>query len=97
MSVPPIVHNVKSAAAGASKVATKTVIVADDTAFVRDRFKAALEGAGHRVISVSSGTELVARVKSELSSIDLVVTVIVVLSPSVSVGRSCPSTISSTS
>ena len=54
-------------------MAAKTVIVADDTAFVRDRFKAALEGAGHRALTVSSGTELVARVKADLDTIDLIV------------------------
>jgi uncharacterized protein (TIGR02266 family) len=57
----------------ATAVAVKTVIVADDTAFVRDRFKSALEGAGHRAVTVSSGSELVARVKTELSKIDLIV------------------------
>ena len=49
------------------------VVVADDTAFVRDRFKAALERAGHRAVTVSSGTELIARVKADLANIDLVV------------------------
>jgi uncharacterized protein (TIGR02266 family) len=62
-----------SSAAEAPKIATKTVVVADDTAFVRDRFKTALERAGHKAISVSSGNELIARVKAELSTIDLVV------------------------
>jgi len=57
----------------ATAVAAKTVIVADDTAFVRDRFKAALEGAGHRALTVSSGTELVTRVKADLDTIDLVI------------------------
>ena len=57
----------------APTLATKTVVVADDTAFVRDRFKAALERAGHRAISVSSGSELIARVKADLANIDLVV------------------------
>ena len=28
----------------------KTVVVADDTAFVRDRFRSALEAAGHRAV-----------------------------------------------
>jgi uncharacterized protein (TIGR02266 family) len=51
--------------------ATKTVVVADDTAFVRDRFKAALEQAGHRVVTVKSAAELLARVKSE--PVDLLV------------------------
>ena len=59
--------------AAAPTLATKTVIVADDTAFVRDRFKAALERAGHRAIAVSSGSELIARVKADLANIDLVV------------------------
>ncbi|HEY6211308.1 MAG TPA: response regulator [Vicinamibacterales bacterium] len=62
-----------SAAADAPKVATKTVVVADDTAFVRDRFKAALERAGHRAITVSTGNDLVSRVKADLAKIDLVV------------------------
>ena len=62
-----------STAAAAPKIATRTVVVADDTAFVRDRFKTALERAGHRAITVSSGSELIARVKADLSTIDLVV------------------------
>jgi uncharacterized protein (TIGR02266 family) len=53
--------------------ATKTVVVADDTAFVRDRFKSALEQAGHRVVSIRSAAELLAKVRSDLSSIDLLV------------------------
>jgi len=64
---------VSSAAAGAPKTATKTVVVADDTAFVRDRYKTALERAGHSAILVSNGIELVKRVRAELSKIDLVV------------------------
>jgi len=54
-------------------VATKTVVVADDTAFVRDRFKTALETAGHNTITVSNGTELFARVKANPAGIDLIV------------------------
>jgi CheY-like chemotaxis protein len=64
---------VSSAAAAAPRVATKTVVVADDTAFVRDRFKTALETAGHNTITVSSGTELFARVKANPAGIDLIV------------------------
>jgi uncharacterized protein (TIGR02266 family) len=45
-------------------VAVKTVIVADDTAFVRDRFKTALESAGHRVVTVQTGGELLARLRT---------------------------------
>jgi len=51
----------------------KTVLVADDTAFVRDRFKAAIEGAGHRAVTVKSAAELLARVRTELPELDLLV------------------------
>jgi uncharacterized protein (TIGR02266 family) len=57
-----------SPAAGAAK----TVLIADDTAFVRDRFKAALEEAGHRAITVRTATELLARLRTDLERIDLV-------------------------
>jgi uncharacterized protein (TIGR02266 family) len=50
----------------------KTVLVADDTAFVRDRFKAALEGAGHRAVTVKSAAELLARVRADLATLDLI-------------------------
>jgi uncharacterized protein (TIGR02266 family) len=53
--------------------ATKTVVIADDTAFVRDRFRTALEDAGHRAITVKSAVELLARVRADLEEIDLVV------------------------
>jgi CheY-like chemotaxis protein len=53
--------------------ARKTVIVADDTAFVRDRFRDALEDAGHRVVPVRSGAELLARVRENLDDLDLLV------------------------
>ena len=51
----------------------KTVLIADDTPFVRDRFKSALEHAGHRAYTVRSAAELLARVRADLSEIDLVV------------------------
>lgn len=51
----------------------KTVVVADDTAFVRDRFKAALEAAGHRVVTVRNVAELLARIRADRAHIDLVV------------------------
>jgi uncharacterized protein (TIGR02266 family) len=51
----------------------KRVIVADDTAFVRDRFRTALEGAGHRPTTVASSAELVTRVSAGAADIDLVV------------------------
>ena len=50
----------------------KTVVIADDTGFVRDRFKTALEQAGHRAITVRSAVELLARVRADLDHIDLV-------------------------
>jgi len=57
----------------AAAATAKTVIVADDTAFVRDRFKSVLERAGHRAVTVSNGTELLTRVKADLNAIDLIV------------------------
>jgi uncharacterized protein (TIGR02266 family) len=54
-------------------VSAKTVVVADDTAFVRDRFKAALEGAGHKAVTVRSAAELLLRVRADLAHIDLLV------------------------
>jgi uncharacterized protein (TIGR02266 family) len=54
-------------------VRAKTVVVADDTAFVRDRFKAALEGAGHKALPVRSVAELLLRVRADLATIDLLV------------------------
>ena len=52
--------------------AVKTVLVADDTAFVRDRFQAAVEGAGHRAIVVRTGPEVIARMKESGAQVDLV-------------------------
>jgi uncharacterized protein (TIGR02266 family) len=57
----------------AASVSTKTVLVADDTAFVRDRFRAALETAGHIAITAKNAAELLAAVRSELPRIDLLV------------------------
>src|SRR6059036_3715718 len=56
-----------------TSVDTKTVVVADDTAFVRDRFRTAIENAGHRAIVVKSAAELLARVRADLDRIDLIV------------------------
>ena len=56
-----------------TSTSTKTVIIADDTAFVRDRFKIALENAGHRAVAVKSAAELLARVRADLAQIDLLV------------------------
>ena len=40
---------------------------------MRDRFAAAVEGAGHRAITVRSAAELLARIRADLSRIDLLV------------------------
>jgi uncharacterized protein (TIGR02266 family) len=56
-----------------TSVSAKTVIVADDTAFVRDRFQSALEAAGHKAVTVKSAAELMARVRAELAVVDLIV------------------------
>src|SRR6266699_3306708 len=56
-----------------TSVTSKTVVVADDTAFVRDRFRTALENAGHKAIAVKSAAELLARVRADLGQIDLIV------------------------
>src|SRR5204863_6308239 len=56
-----------------SSVATKTIVIADDTAFVRDRFRAALENAGHKAVAVKSAAELLARIRADLGHIDLIV------------------------
>src|SRR5258705_11280090 len=56
-----------------SAVTAKTVVIADDTAFVRDRFRAAVENAGHKAIVVKSAAELLARVRADLDQIDLIV------------------------
>lgn len=53
--------------------ATKTVLVADDTAFVRDRFATALQSAGHTAVPVASVSELLARLRDTSNPVDLVV------------------------
>jgi uncharacterized protein (TIGR02266 family) len=54
-------------------LATKTVVVADDTAFVRERFKAAIDGGGHRAVTVSTGAELLHALRGDASDCDLIV------------------------
>jgi uncharacterized protein (TIGR02266 family) len=53
--------------------AAKTVLIADDTAFVRERFETAVQDAGHRAITAKSAAELLARVRADLAGIDLLV------------------------
>ncbi|HEY6359548.1 MAG TPA: response regulator [Vicinamibacterales bacterium] len=54
-------------------VSVKTVVVADDTAFVRDRFKTAIEAAGHRAVTVQSGPDLLTYAREAGGGVDLVV------------------------
>jgi two-component system, chemotaxis family, chemotaxis protein CheY len=53
--------------------ATKTVLIADDAAFVRERFQAALQEAGHRAVTAKSAAELLGRVRADLEDLDLMV------------------------
>ncbi len=57
----------------ATMVAVKTVLIADDTAFVRDRFRTALEGAGHRAVTARTVQELLAAFRAPADRIDLLV------------------------
>jgi uncharacterized protein (TIGR02266 family) len=56
-----------------ASVSSKSIIVADDTAFVRDRFKTALQSVGHRTTTVADASELLSRARQEAGQIDLVV------------------------
>ena len=51
----------------------KTVLVAADTPFVRDRFKAALDASGHRAVVAKSVAQLLAQVHADLDELDLIV------------------------
>ena len=57
----------------AGTAATKTVLIADDATFVRERFQPALEDAGHRAVIVKSAAELLGRVTADLGELDLLV------------------------
>lgn len=57
----------------AAAAAVKTVVVADDTAFVRDRFTTALDAAGYRACAVADASALLARVRTGGAGIDLLV------------------------
>jgi uncharacterized protein (TIGR02266 family) len=56
-----------------NSVSTKTVVIADDTAFVRDRFRTAVENAGHTAVVLKSSVELLSRLRDDLADIDLLV------------------------
>ena len=51
----------------------KTVLVAADRVFVRDRFRTALETAGHQAVIVKSVAQLLASVHADLDDLDLLV------------------------
>lgn len=53
--------------------AAKTVVVADDTEFVRDRFASALRSAGHEAITAASVDELMACLAGDRGRVDLLV------------------------
>jgi two-component system, OmpR family, response regulator VicR len=57
----------------AGSTATKTVLIADDAVFVRERFQTALQEAGHRAVTARSAAELLARVRADLQELDLIV------------------------
>jgi len=57
----------------ANPTTSKCVVIADDSASVRDRFRIAVESAGHRAIAVRSAAELFARVRADLDRLDLLV------------------------
>jgi uncharacterized protein (TIGR02266 family) len=53
--------------------AIKTVLVGDDTAFVRDRFRTAIESAGHRAITATTEAEVLSALRAPTTPIDLLV------------------------
>ncbi|MEO7157482.1 MAG: response regulator, partial [Vicinamibacterales bacterium] len=56
-----------------SSTTRKTVLVAANTSFVRDRFTAALEAAGHRSMVVDSVAQLLEHVRADFEALDLIV------------------------
>jgi uncharacterized protein (TIGR02266 family) len=54
-------------------VIAKTVLIADDTAFVRERFGAALGDAGHRAVLAGTAGDVLSRVKEQGDRLDLLV------------------------
>jgi uncharacterized protein (TIGR02266 family) len=54
-------------------VIEKTVLIADDTAFVRERFGAALGDAGHRAVLVGAAADVLSRVREHGDRLDLLV------------------------
>jgi uncharacterized protein (TIGR02266 family) len=59
--------------AAPSPLVVKTVVVADDTEFVRDRFRTAIEHAGHRAFTARNRAELLAILERNSPPVDLIV------------------------
>ncbi len=57
----------------AGNAATKTVLIAGESSFVRERFEAVLQEAGHRALVARSAAEVLGRVRADLAEIDLLV------------------------
>ena len=57
----------------AAPAKAKTIVVADATAFVRDRFTTALKTAGHKATATSTSAELVAHLQLAGARVDMVV------------------------
>jgi uncharacterized protein (TIGR02266 family) len=53
--------------------AARTILVANESAAVTDRFVAALDGAGHRAIAIGSGAELLRRLQTGACDVDLII------------------------
>src|SRR5262245_52031442 len=56
-----------------TSVESKTVLIADDNAVVRDRFRAAVEQSGHKAIEARTAGDLLARVRASRGALDLIV------------------------
>jgi two-component system chemotaxis response regulator CheY len=52
---------------------SKTVLIADDASFVRERFQAAVQDAGHRAVVAKTAAEVLGRVQADLQHLDLLV------------------------
>ena len=59
--------------AATSPMVVKTVLVADDTEFVRERFRTAIEAAGHRALVARSRAEVLAVIARDTPHVDLVI------------------------
>jgi uncharacterized protein (TIGR02266 family) len=57
----------------AGSAVPKTVLIAADSSFVRDRFQEALEEAGHLALVARSAAEALGRIRAGLDRIDLVI------------------------